>query len=227
MVSTTSPSETRPTRRGPRSPPEALTRITNGAVTRAYRVKQTIFVQGDPADAVFYLQSGQVRLTIVSRTGKEAILAILDPGSFFGEGCLAGRSVRVATATASTMATVVRIAKETMTRRLRHDPELVELFTAYLLSRNVRIEDDLVDQLFNPSEQRLARLLLLLAHVGDASAPGTPIQGVSQESLAEMIGTTRSRVSRFMNRFRRMGFVDYEHGGLRVQSGLLTVVLRD
>jgi CRP/FNR family cyclic AMP-dependent transcriptional regulator len=164
---------------------------------------------------------------MVSSRRREAILALFGPGSFFGEGCLTERPIRASTATATVPSTVVCISKDAMRRRLRQDPALRDLFTAHLLSRNVRIEEDLVDQLFNPSEQRLARLLLLLAHTGDASTPETPIHGLSQESLAEMIGATRSRVSHFMNRFRRMGFVDYEPGRIRVHKGLLTVVLRD
>jgi len=207
-------------------PKAFLTRIEQGKTTREYRNKQVVFSQGDPADAVFFIRSGKVKLTVFSTRGKEAVVGVLERGSFFGEGCLAGQPLRMSTASAMQASTVVRVDKSTMVRVLHQEPEFAELFTAYLLSRNVRIEEDLVDQLFNSSEKRLARILLLLAHFGKESKPETVIPKVSQETLAAMVGTTRSRVSYFMNRFRKMGFIDY-NGGLQVNSALLTVVLRD
>ena len=190
--------------------------------------KQTIFVQGDPADAVFYIQKGKVRLTVVSKTGKEATIGILHEGSFFGEGCLTGQTLRLCSATAMTDCTVMKIDKKSMVEVLHREPTFSELFVAYLLARNVRYEEDLVDQLFNSSEKRLARILLLLAHFGKDGKPEVAIPTISQEILAEMVGTTRPRVSFFMNRFRKLGFIDY-HGGdeLRVHSSLLNIVLHD
>jgi CRP-like cAMP-binding protein len=207
-------------------PQAFLTRIENGKTTREYRSKQVVFSQGDAADAVFYLQSGKVKLAVVSRRGKEAVVGVLERGSFFGEGCLAGQPVRMSTASALQPSSIVRVGRTTMVRLLHREQEFAELFIAYLLSRNVRIEEDLVDQLFNSSEKRLARILLLLAHFGKEPRPQSVIPKVSQETLAAMVGTTRSRVSYFMNRFRKMGFIHY-NGGLQVHSGLLTVVLRD
>jgi len=207
-------------------PKAFLTRIEQGKTTREYRNKQVVFSQGDPANAVFFVRSGKVKLTVVSTRGREAVVGILERGSFFGEGCLAGQPLRMSTASAIQASNVVRVDKSTMVRVLHQEPEFAELFTAYLLSRNVRIEEDLVDQLFNSSEKRLARILLLLSHFGKDSMPESVIPRVSQETLASMVGTTRSRVSYFMNRFRKMGFIHY-NGGLQVHSGLLTVVLRD
>ena len=204
-----------------------LTKVGDAKTTREYRSKQVVFSQGDPADAVYYIQAGKIKLTVVSTRGKEAIIAILEGGQFFGEGCLAGQPLRMATAIAIQATTVVRVDKATMVRLLHREPQFAELFIAYLLSRNVRIEEDLVDQLFNSSEKRLARLLLLLAHFGKESKPETVIPKVSQETLAAMVGTTRSRVSFFMNRFRKLGFIHYNNGGLQVHSALLTVILRD
>jgi CRP/FNR family cyclic AMP-dependent transcriptional regulator len=204
-----------------------LGKVKSGTVSRTYRRKQSIFAQGDPADAVFYIETGQVKLTVVSPIGKAAVIGLLGPGTFFGEGCLAGQSVRMSTANAVASSRIVRIEKKAMFALLHRDAEFSELFTAYVLSRNVRIEEDLVDQLFNSSEKRLARLLLLLAHFGKDSKPEIVIPKISQDTLASMVGTTRSRVSFFMNRFRKMGFVDYDSGGLNVHSALLTVVLRD
>ncbi len=204
-----------------------LTRIETGKTTREYRNKETIFSQGDAADAVFFVKSGKVQLTVVSTRGKEAVIGVLEQGSFFGEGCLAGQPLRMSTASAIQPSSIVRVAKSTMVGVLHREPEFAELFTAYLLSRNVRMEEDLVDQLFNSSEKRLARILLLLAHFGKDSKPEAVIPKVSQETLAAMVGTTRSRVSHFMNRFRTMGFIQYDGGGLQVHSALLTVLLRD
>ena len=185
-----------------------------------------VFSQGDPADAVFFIEKGRVRLSVVSTRGKEAVIGVLERGSFFGEGCLAGQPLRMSTAATIEPATITRVARKTMVRLLHRQPEFAELFIAYLLSRNVRIEEDLVDQLFNSSEKRLARILLLLSHFGKEASPEAVVPKVSQETLAAMVGTTRSRVSYFMNRFRKMGFIHY-NGGLQVNRALLTVVLRD
>ena len=175
---------------------------------------------------MFYIQTGQVKLTVVSAQGKEAVIAILEPGSFFGEGCLAGQLVYMATATAMGNSTLVRIDKQAMIRVLHDEPSFSEMFLAYLLSRNIRIQEDLVDQLFNSSEKRLARVLLLMAHFGKEGKSEAIIPKISQEMLAEMIGTTRSRVSFFMNKFRKLGFLEY-NGGVHVHSSLLSVVLHD
>jgi len=207
-------------------PKAFLTRIENGKTTREYRNKQIVFSQGDAADAVFYIQSGKVKLTVVSTRGKEAVIGVLERDSFFGEGCMAGQPLRMATASAIQPSTILRVGRSAMVGLLHREPAFAELFTAYLLSRNVRIEEDLVDQLFNSSEKRLARILLLLAHFGKESRPESVIPKVSQDTLAAMVGTTRSRVSYFMNRFRKMGLIHY-NGGLQVHSALLSVVLRD
>ncbi len=189
--------------------------------------KQTIFAQGDPSDAVFYIQNGKVKLTVVSNDGKEATIGILSEGDFFGEGCLAGQSRRMASATALTDAAVLRIEKSAMMRVLHREHTLSDMFVAYLLARHIRYEEDLVDQLFNSSEKRLARILLLLAYFGKEGTPETVVPKIGQETLAEMVGTTRSRVSFFMNRFRKLGFIDYNSEGLQVHSSLLNVVLHD
>ena len=197
-----------------------------GSATRDYQKAQPIFAQGDRADAVFFVQRGKVKLTVLSRQGKQAVIALLGPGDFFGEGCLAGQPLRMATATAMTESAIVRLAKQTMIRVLHRDAVFSELFTTYLLSRNIRMEEDLVDQLFNSSEKRLARILLLLANFGKEGHPEPVVPKISQETLAEMVGTTRSRISHFMNKFRKLGFVQY-NGGLEVHSSLLHVVLHD
>jgi CRP-like cAMP-binding protein len=189
--------------------------------------KQTIFAQGDPSDAVFYIQQGKVRLAVVSKIGKEATLGILSEGEFFGEGGLAGQPLRMGSATAMTDCELLQIDKKAMVLALHREHTFSDLFVAYLLARNIRYEEDLVDQLFNSSEKRLARVLLLLAHFGKEGVPETVIPKISQETLAEMIGTTRSRVSFFMNRFRKLGFVDYGESGLQVHSPLLNIVLHD
>lgn len=192
--------------------------------------KQTIFAQGDPADAVFYLQTGKVKLAVVSKTGKEATIGILSDESFFGEGSLAGQTLRMGTAIAMTECSVLRIEKEAMMQALHREHAFSDVFVAYLLARNIRYEEDLVDQLFNSSEKRLARVLLMLAHFGKEGVPETVVPKISQETLAEMVGTTRSRVSFFMNRFRKLGFIQYSggvEGGLQVHSSLLNVVLHD
>ena len=197
-----------------------------GGTTKEYRKKQIIFSQGGPADAVFYIEKGKVKLTVLSTRGKEAVVAILDAGDFFGEGSLAGQPLRMATATSMTECSILRVQKETMMRMLHNERQLSELFMSYLLSRNARIEEDLVDQLFSSSEKRLARILLLLTRFGKDGQHEHIVPRISQETLAEMVGTTRSRVSFFMNKFRRLGFVDY-NGGLQVHSSLLGVVLHD
>jgi CRP/FNR family transcriptional regulator, cyclic AMP receptor protein len=191
-----------------------------------FEKKQTIFAQGDLADAVFYIQTGKVKLTVVSKIGKEATIGILGAGDFCGEGSLAGQELRMGSATAMTDCTVLRIEKKAMMEALHREHEFSDMFVAYLLSRNIRYEEDLVDQLFNSSEKRLARILLLLAHFGKEGKPESVVPKISQEMLAEMIGTTRSRVSFFMNRFRELGFIHY-NGGLQVHTSLLSVVLHD
>jgi CRP/FNR family transcriptional regulator, cyclic AMP receptor protein len=203
-----------------------LATIGKGRNSALFLAKRGIFAQGDAADAVFYLQKGKVRLTVVSKAGKEATIGILGEGDFFGEGSLAGQFVRMSSATTMTDCAVMRIDKKAMMEALHREHEFSDLFVAYLLGRNIRYEADLVDQLFNSSEKRLARILLLLAHFGKEGKPETVIPKISQEMLAEMIGTTRSRVSFFMNRFRKLGFIHY-NGGLQVHSSLLNVVLHD
>ena len=191
-----------------------------------FPAKQTVFSQGDPATNVMYIQEGGVKLTVVNETGKEAVVAMLGPGDFFGEGCLAGQSICIATATAISPTTVLVIQKNEMTRVLHKEHEFSDRFIAYVLSRNIRVEEDLVDQLFNSTEKRLARTLLLLARYGAQGHPQSVIPKVSQEMLAEMIGTTRTRVNFFMNKFKKMGFIKY-NGGLQINASLLSVVLHD
>ncbi len=202
-----------------------LARIKGGKHVRKYTSKKAIFCQGDVADSIFYIEKGKVKLGVVSNRGKEAVVAILGAGDFLGEGCLAGQNKRMSSATPLTDCTVVRISKDATIRALRADPAFSETFLAYLLVRNIRIQEDLVDQLFNSSEKRLARVLLLLANYGQ-DKPDLVIAKISQETLAEMIGTTRSRVSYFMNKFRKLGFIKY-NGKLEVHSSLLSVVLHD
>jgi CRP/FNR family transcriptional regulator, cyclic AMP receptor protein len=207
-------------------PKTFLAKIGNGRTVSKYQKNATIFSQGDDADAVFYIQKGRVKITVLSKQGKEAVVAILTSGDFFGEGCMAGQSRRMATVAAMTECAITRVSKAAMIDVLHNEATFSEMFLAYLLSRNARVEADLVDQLFNSSEKRLARLLLLLAKFGKDEAPEPVIAKISQEVLAEMIGTTRSRVSFFMNKFRRLGFIDY-NGSLRVHSSLLNMVLHD
>ena len=203
-----------------------LSTIDGGRKIEAVAKKQTIFVQGDPSDAVFHIQKGKVKLTVVSHTGKEATIAILNEGEFFGESCLTGQPLRLSSATAMTDCSVMRIEKKAMMEVLHREHSFSDMFVAYLLTRNIRYEEDLVDQLFNSSEKRLARVLLLLAHFGKEGKPEVAIPKISQETLAEMVGTTRSRVSYFMNRFRKLGFIRY-NGELEVHSSLLNIVLHD
>ena len=205
-----------------------LSTINGGRKIVAFAKTQTIFVQGDSSDTVFYIQKGKVKLTVVSKVGKEATIGILNEGDFFGEGCLAGQPLRLCSATAMTDSTVMKIDKKSMVEVLHREHAFSDTFVAYLLTRNIRYEEDLVDQLFNSSEKRLARMLLLLAHFGKEGKPEIVIPKMSQETLAEMIGTTRSRVSFFMNRFRKLGFIDYQAGdALQVHSSLLNIVLHD
>ena len=209
-------------------PVALLATIGKGRKSVSFPKKQAIFGQGDAADAVFYIQEGKVRLTVVSNHGKEATVGILTDGDFCGEGCLGGQALRMGSAIAMTDCDVLRIEKKAMMEALHREHEFSDLFVAYLLARNIRYEEDLVDQLFNSGEKRLARVLLLLAHFGKEGKPETVIPKISQETLAEMVGTTRSRVSFFMNRFRKLGFVEYSGGAeLQVHSSLLNVVLHD
>jgi CRP-like cAMP-binding protein len=201
-----------------------LAKVGDGKTISNYRKDQVVFSQGDVADAVFYIQQGKVKLTVISEQGKEAVVAILGPGHFFGEGCLNGTPRRIATTTAIDECVITRIAKAAMIATIHNEPEFSELFMLHLLSRNIRIEADLVDHLFNSSEKRLARLLLLLANFGKEGKPEPIVGKYSQETLAEMIGTTRSRVNFFMNKFRKLGFIEY-NGKIEVHSSLLNVVL--
>jgi CRP-like cAMP-binding protein len=203
-----------------------LAHVGDGRSIATYSSGQTIFSQGDPADAVFYIQRGKVKVTVVSAQGKEAVVAILERTAFFGEGCLAGQSRRMATVSAVTEAAIVRLEKSAIVRALRNEPAFAQFFMVHLLSRAVRAEADLVDQLFNSSEKRLARLLLLLANFGKEGRPEPMIAKISQETLAQMIGTTRARVSFFMNKFRKLGLIEY-NGGIEVHSSLLNVVLHE
>jgi CRP-like cAMP-binding protein len=200
--------------------------LREGRTTAEYDKDQMVFAQGDVANAIFFLQKGRVKLTVVSNSGKEAVVALLGVGDFFGEGCLARQTLRISTATAMEACSIMMLEKPRMIRVLHEEPAFSELFIAHLLSRSIRVEEDLVDQLFNSSEKRLARVLLLLANFGKEGAPEPVIAKISQETLAEMIGTTRSRVSFFMNKFRRLGFIDYKDR-LEVHSSLLNVVLHD
>jgi CRP-like cAMP-binding protein len=211
-------------------PATFLATIGDGRKLLTFEKKQTIFTQGDKADSVYYVQNGKVKLTVVSKTGREATLGMLGVGNFFGEGALAGQVLRMGSAAAMTDCELLRVDKKAMMDALHREHAFSDMFVAYLLARNIRYEEDLVDQLFNSSEKRLARVLLLLAHFGKEGIPETVVPKISQETLAEMVGTTRSRVSFFMNRFRKLGFIHYSggiEGGLQVHSSLLGVVLHD
>lgn len=209
------------------NPKAFLSKVGNGKTALKYLKNQIIFSQGDASDAVFYIQQGKIKLTVVSSKGKEAVIAVLEPANFFGEGCLTGQPLRVATAKSMEGSSLVRIEKSAMTRVLQEESAFSQLFMAYLLNRNIRIEEDLVDHIFHSSEKRLARILLLLAHYGDESYNvDLLIPKISQETLADMVGTTRSRVSFFMNKFRKLGFIETK-GGLKIHSSLLTIVLQD
>jgi CRP-like cAMP-binding protein len=211
-------------------PKAFLARGGTGRVLTDYAKNHKIFQQGEPGNAIFYILKGKIKLTVVSKQGKEAVVALLGTGDFFGEGCLAGQSLRMASATSMTECSIMRLEKTSVVRLLHQEPAFSELLLHHLLSRNIRIEEDLVDQLFNSSEKRLARVLLLLANFGKEGKPESVIAKVSQETLAEIVGTTRSRVSFFMNRFRKLGFIQYNGsatGGLEVHSSLLNVILHD
>jgi len=210
----------------PFDPKEFLSKVNGGRAISNYRKDQIIYTQGELADSVFYIQSGKVKTTVVSEQGKEAVVALLETGDFFGEGCLTGQPLRLATVSAVTECVIVRITKADITRVIHEEPAFAELFIAHLLTRNSRVEEDLVDQLFNSSEKRLARTLLLLANFGKEGRPEPITAKISQETLAEMIGTTRSRVSFFMNRFRKLGLIEY-NGQIEVHSSLLNVVLHE
>jgi CRP/FNR family transcriptional regulator, cyclic AMP receptor protein len=203
-----------------------LAKLGAGKTILAFHKNQHVFEQGDVADTVFYIQKGKVKLTVLSEQGKEAVVAILEPGQFFGEGCMNGHKLRISTTTAMEDSVITSITKEAMLAALHDEPQFSEMFMAYLLTRNSRIEEDLIDQLFNSSERRLARLLLLLANFGKAGNPQPISPSISQETLAEMIGTTRSRVSHFMNKFRKLGLIDY-NGHIEVHNSLLSAVLHE
>ena len=204
-----------------------LSTIGEGRKALHFARRQTVFAQGDATDAVFYIQKGKIKLTVISSNGKEATIGILGEGDFFGEGCLAGQRLRMGSASAVTNSDILRIDKKVMMEALHRERKMSDMFVAYLLARNIRYEEDLVDQLFNSSEKRLARVLLVLAHFGKEGIPQTVVPEISQATLAEMVGTTRSRVNFFMNRFRKLGFIHYNGGGLQVHSSLLNVVLHD
>ena len=203
-----------------------LGQADGGRTIKSYRRNEKIFSQGDPADAVFYVQEGKVKVSVISDLGKEAVVALHGKGDFFGEGCLTGQPLRLATVRAMMESVIMRIGKDAIVRVLRDEPKFSEAFLAYLLARNARVEEDLVDQLFNSSEKRLARVLLLMANFGKEGKPEPVIAKISQETLAEIVGTTRSRVSTFMNKFRELGFIKY-NGDLEVHNSLLNVVLHD
>jgi CRP-like cAMP-binding protein len=213
-------------KRLPFDPATFLAKAGQGKTITHFKTGRAIFTQADAADALFYVQEGKVKLTVASDKGKEAVVALLGEGHFFGEGCLAGQKVRMSTATAISECTIVRLEKAAAIRVLHDEPSFSELFLKYILSRNIRIEEDLVDQLFNSSEKRLARVLLLLANFGKEGTPEKVIPKMSQKTLAEIVGTTRSRINFFMNKFRKLGFIDY-NGELEVHSSLLNVVLHD
>ena len=215
-----------PKAKPPFDPHVFLAKVGDGHTLADYKKNQVVFSQGDPADAIFYIQKGKVKLTVVSQQGKEAVIGLLGLHDFFGEGCLSGQPLRMATATAMTDCQIVRLEKAQTIRVLHDEPTFSELFLSYLLSRNTRLEEDLVDQLFNSSEKRLARVLLLLANFGKEGKPEPVVAKISQETLAEIIGTTRARVSFFMNKFRKLGLIDY-NGGLEVHSSLMNIVLHD
>jgi CRP-like cAMP-binding protein len=207
-------------------PKAFLAKVGHGKTVQKYKRNQRIFEQGDVADSIFYIQTGKVKVTVVSDQGKEAVVGILEPGQFFGEGCLNGHPLRIGTTTAMEECVITAIAKEAMIATLHNEPQFSELFVAYLLSRNSRIEEDLIDQLFNSSEKRLARLLLILANFGKEGSPQPISPNINQETLAEMIGTTRPRVSFFMNKFRKLGLISY-NGRIEVHSSMLSAVLHE
>ena len=210
----------------PFDPKVFLSRVNGGRTIASYRQNQNVYTQGDPADSVFYIQSGKVKKIVVSEQGKEAVVALLGTGDFFGEGCLRGETLRLAAVSAMTESVIMRIPKENIVRVIHEEPAFAEMFISHLLHRNSRVEEDLVDQLFNSSEKRLARTLLLLANFGKEGEPEPILAKISQETLAEMIGTTRSRVSAFMNKFRQLGLINY-NGRIEIHRSLLNVVLHE
>jgi CRP-like cAMP-binding protein len=210
----------------PFDPKVFLAKVNGGRTISDYRNSQIVYSQGDPADSVFYIQKGKVKINVLSELGKEAVIAVLETGNFFGEGCLAGQTLRLASVAALTDCVIVRMEKANITRVIHEEPAFAELFISHLLARNIRVEEDLVDQLFNSSEKRLARTLLLLANFGKEGDPEPVLAKISQETLAEMIGTTRSRVSVFMNKFRKLGLIDY-NGHIEIHRSLLNVVLHE
>lgn len=212
--------------KGAFDPREFLAKVGEGKTIVEYRKEEVVFAQGDAADTIYYIQKGRLKVVVISEQGKEAVVGMLEPGQFFGEGCMNGHSMRIATTTAMEACLVTAITKTAMLTVLHNEPKFSELFMAHLLTRNSRIEEDLIDQLFNSSEKRLARLLLLLANFGKEGTPQPISPNISQETLAEMIGTTRSRVSFFMNKFRKLGFISY-NGKIEVHSSLLNAVLYD
>jgi len=212
--------------KGTFDPRTFLAKVGDGKAILKFDKSQVVYSQGEPADTVFYIQKGKIKVLVVSEQGKEAVVGIMEPGQFFGEGCLNGHLLRISTTVAMDQCVITSIAKSSMLAALKSEPKFSELFMGYLLSRNSRIEEDLIDQLFNSSEKRLARLLLLLANFGKDGVPQPIAVQISQETLAEMIGTTRSRVSFFMNKFRKLGFITY-NGGIHVHSSLLNAVLHD
>jgi CRP/FNR family transcriptional regulator, cyclic AMP receptor protein len=215
-------------KKSPFDPKEFLAKIGQGRRAVVVLRKRTVFCQGDTADALFYIQNGRIKISVLSDAGKEATIGILGEGDFFGEGCVVGQQLRMASAIAMTDCDILRIEKKAMIEALHREHALSDMFVAYLLARNIRYEEDLVDQLFNSSEKRLARVLLLLAHFGKGGVPDTLVANINQQTLAEMVGTTRSRISFFMNKFKKLGFVAYEgKGALQVHSSLLNVVLHD
>ncbi len=216
----------KPNKKPPFDPQMFLAKVDGGRTIAHYQKNQKIFMQCDPSDAIYFIQDGKVKLTVVSKQGKEAVIAIVGKGDFFGEGCLAGQPLRMSAATALSACTIVRLDKRSTITVLQQEPAFSKLFLDHLLSRNTRLEEDLVDQLFNSSEKRLARVLLLLANFGKEGKPEPVVAKISQEMLAEMVGTTRSRVSHFMNKFRKLGLIDY-NDGLHVHSSLMNIVLHD
>jgi CRP-like cAMP-binding protein len=204
-----------------------LKSLGTGLSTATFQPKAVVYCRGDPADAVHYIESGKIQLMVVSEHGKEAVIAMLDAGEFFGEGCIAGQPLRMASASATAKSTIIRIEKSAMIRVLREQPEVADMFTAFLLARNIQIEADLVDQLFNSSERRLARLLLLLANFGKEGKMEKILPSIHQDTLAARVGTTRSRINFFMNKFRKLGFIEYDDSGLKVHSALLNVIVHD
>ena len=214
-------------RRPPFNPKSFFAKVGEGRSIGRHPKGQIVFSQGDPADAVFYIRSGKLKVTVVSEQGKEGVIAMLEPGEFFGEGCIAGQPLRMASASATVKSTIARIEKAAMIRVLHEHPAISEMFMAFLLSRNIQIEADLVDQLFNSSERRLARLLLLLANFGKEGKMEKILPSISQEILAARIGTTRPRINFFMNKFRKLGFIEYDDTGLKVHTSLLNVIVHD